>query len=120
MKKESSITKSIILSFLLLSILSLFIILFVYILYSRGEGEDYSLTTYVLYSLIFFKSYIPYVIALSVYLSFFKAKYLYQESISKVIAYPIGLIVLLVCFYAILNDSKRFSFTLYAFFKLKA
>ncbi|ASJ22356.1 hypothetical protein BHAMNSH16_12175 [Brachyspira hampsonii] len=115
MKKEISITKSIILSFLLLSILSIFIILFVYILYSRGEGEDYALSTYVLSSLIFFKSYIPYVIALSVYLSFFKAKYLYQESISKVIAYPIGLIVLLVCFYAVYD----YSFTNMFISKLK-
>lgn len=115
MKKEGSITKSIILSFLLLSILSIFIILFVYILYSRGEGEDYSLATYVLYSLIFYKSYIPYVIALSVYLSFFKAKYLYQESISKVIAYPIAVIVLLVGFYAIYD----YSFTNLFISKLK-
>ncbi|OEJ13689.1 hypothetical protein BFL38_02770 [Brachyspira hampsonii] len=115
MKKESSITKSIILSFLLLSILSIFVILFVYILYRRGEGEDYALSTYILYSLVFFKSYIPYVIALSVYFSFFRAKYLHQESISKVIAYPIGLIVLLVCFYAVYD----YSFTNIFISKLK-
>ncbi|ELV06891.1 hypothetical protein H263_01470, partial [Brachyspira hampsonii 30599] len=87
-----------------------------YIYCTAGErGEDYALSTYVLSSLIFFKSYIPYVIALSVYLSFFKAKYLYQESISKVIAYPIGLIVLLVCFYAVYD----YSFTNMFISKLK-
>lgn len=115
MRKENSVTKSIILSFILLSILSIFIILFIYILYSRGEGENYSLTSYILYSLIFFKSYIPYVIGLSVYFSFFRAKYLYQESVSKVIAYPIAIIILLIAFYTLYD----YSFTNYFTSKLK-
>lgn len=100
-KKEYSITKNIILSFILLSILSIFIILLIYVLYSRGEGNNYSLSTYFLYSLIFYKTYIPYIISLSVYFSFFKGRYLHQESISKVIAYPIAVLVVLVCFYTV-------------------
>ena len=101
MKKEHNITTSIILSFLILSIFSIFMIIIIYVLYTRGEGRDYSLYTYFLYSLIFYKNYIPYIISLCVYFSFFKAKYLHQESISKVIAIPIATIVVLVCFYAL-------------------
>ncbi len=101
MKKEHNITLSIILSFLMLSIISIIAILIIYVLYTKGENRNYSLTTYILYSLIFYKNYMPYIISLSVYLSFFKSKYLYQESISKVIAVPIAVIVLLVCFYSV-------------------
>ncbi len=92
MKKEHNITLSIILSFLMLSIISIIAILIIYVLYTKGENRNYSLTTYILYSLIFYKNYMPYIISLSVYLSFFKSKYLYQESISKVIAVPIAVI----------------------------
>ena len=101
MKKEHNITTSIILSFLILSIFSIFMIIIIYVLYTRGEGRDYSLYTYVLYSLIFYKNYIPYIISLCVYVSFFKARYFHQESISKLIAVPIATIVILVCFYAL-------------------
>ncbi|WP_300369671.1 hypothetical protein [Brachyspira sp.] len=101
MKKEHNITTSIILSFLILSIFSMSIIILIYVLYTRGEGKNYSLITYVLYSLLIYKSYIPYIISLSVYFSFFRAKYLHQKSISKVIAVPIATIVVLVCFYTL-------------------
>ena len=105
MKKEHSITTRLILDFLIMSIISIAIILIVYVLYSRGEGREYSLFTYVLLSLIFYKTYIPYIISLSVYFSFFKARYFYQENISKVIATPIAVIVLLVSLYAVYDYS---------------
>lgn len=99
MKKEHSITSSIILSFLILSVFSIFVIILIYVLYTRGEGRNYSLITYILYTLIIYKSYMPYIISLCIYFSFFKAKYLNQESISKVIAVPISVIFILVGFY---------------------
>ncbi len=105
MKKEHSITTRLILDFLIMSIITIAIILIAYVLYSRGEGREYTLFTYVLLSLIFYKTYIPYIISLSVYFSFFKARYLYQESISKVIATPIAVIVLLVSLYAVYDYS---------------
>lgn len=105
MKKEHSITTRLVLDFLIMSIVSITIILVLYVLYSRGAGRDYSLFTYVLLSLIFYKTYMPYIISLSVYFAFFKAKFLYQESVSKVIAVPIATIVLMVVFYAVYDYS---------------
>ncbi|WP_297207251.1 hypothetical protein [uncultured Brachyspira sp.] len=101
MRKEHSITNKLILSFLILSVISIILIFVVYVLYSRGEGKEYSMLTYFLVSLVFYKSYIPYITSLSVYFSFFKGKYTNQENISKVIANPIAAIILLVAFYTI-------------------
>ena len=46
MKKEHSITTRLILNFLIMSIIGIAVILIIYVLYSRGEGRDYSLFTY--------------------------------------------------------------------------
>ena len=73
MTKEHSITTRLILNFLIMSIIGIAVILIIYVLYSRGEGRDYSLFTYMLISLIFYKTYMPYIISLSVYFAFFKA-----------------------------------------------
>ncbi|WP_300757590.1 hypothetical protein [uncultured Brachyspira sp.] len=110
MKKEHSITTRLILNFLIMSIIGIAVILIIYVLYSRGEGRDYSLFTYMLISLIFYKTYMPYIISLSVYFAFFKAKYLYQENISKVIAVPITVIIILVVFYTLYDYSFVDSF----------
>ncbi|PCG19547.1 hypothetical protein [Brachyspira sp. G79] len=110
MKKEHSITTRLILNFLIMSIIGIAVILIIYVLYSRGEGRDYSLFTYMLISLIFYKTYMPYIISLSVYFAFFKAKYLYQENISKVIAFPITVIIILVIFYTLYDYSFVDSF----------
>ena len=69
MRKEHSITNKLILSFLILSVISIILIFVVYVLYSRGEGKEYSMLTYFLVSLVFYKSYIPYITSLSVYFS---------------------------------------------------
>lgn len=110
MRKEHSITTRLILNFLIMSIIGIAVILIIYVLYSRGEGRDYSLFTYMLISLIFYKTYMPYIISLSVYSAFFKAKYLYQENISKVIAVPITAIIVLVIFYTLYDYSFVDSF----------
>lgn len=110
MKKEHSITTRLILNFLIMSIIGIAVILIIYVLYSRGEGRDYSLFTYMLISLIFYKTYMPYIISLSVYFAFFKAKYVHQENISKVIAFPIVAIIVLVIFYTLYDYSFVNSF----------
>ena len=110
MKKEHSITTRLILNFLIMSIIGIAVILIIYVLYSRGEGRDYSLFTYILISLIFYKTYMPYIISLSVYFAFFKAKYVHQENISKVIAFPIVAIIVLVIFYTLYDYSFVNSF----------
>lgn len=110
MKKEHSITTRLILNFLIMSIIGIAVILIIYVLYSRGEGRDYSLFTYMLINLIFYKTYMPYIISLSVYFAFFKAKYVHQENISKVIAFPIVAIIVLVIFYTLYDYSFVNSF----------
>lgn len=101
MRKEYSISARLILDFVLISIFSIAIIILIYVLYTRGENKDFTLFSYIMSALVIYKSYIPYIISLSVYFSFFKGKYLYQESISKVIALPISIIILLVGFYTL-------------------
>ena len=101
MRKEYTITNRLILNFLILSVISITVIFVVYVLYSRGEGKEYSMLSYFLVSMVFYKSYIPYITALSVHFSFFKGKYVNQENISKVISIPIASIVILVAFYTL-------------------
>ena len=101
MRKEYTITNRLILNFLILSVISITVIFIVYVLYSRGEGKEYSMLSYFLVSMVFYKSYIPYITALSVHFSFFKGKYVNQENISKVISIPIASIVILVAFYTL-------------------
>ena len=101
MKKERSITSRLLVNFFIMSIISILVIFIVYSLYFRGEGKEYSMLTYLLVSLVFYKSYMPYITALSVYFSFFKGKYVTQENISKVIAIPIATVILLVVFYTL-------------------
>lgn len=101
MKKEHSINFKLLLNFLVLSIITLIVIFIVYIVYSRGVGKDYTLFTYILIGLGFYKSYIPYITSLSVYFAFFKGSFSNQENISKVIALPIVSIIFLVIFFTV-------------------
>ena len=101
MKKEHNINFKLLLNFLVLSIITLIVIFTVYIVYSRGVGKDYTLFTYILISLGFYKSYIPYITSLSVYFAFFKGSFSNQENISKVIALPIVSIIFLVIFFTV-------------------
>ena len=97
--KKIGIILRLILSFSIISIISIFFIFLLYNIYTRGEGKVYDLIVYILTSLIIYKNFIPFIIALSVYSAFFKGYYLPGLSISRIIAIPIALIIVLTAFF---------------------
>ncbi|MEI0532012.1 hypothetical protein R4I97_10660 [Brachyspira pilosicoli] len=97
--KKIGIIPRLILSFSIISIISIFFIFLLYNIYTRGEGKVYDLIIYIFSSLIIYKNFIPFIIALSVYLAFFRGYYLAGLSISRIIAIPIALIVVLTAFF---------------------
>lgn len=99
--KRIGIILRLILSFSIISIISIFFIFLLYNIYTRGAGKVYDLPVYILVSLLIYKNFVPFIIALSVYSAFFKGYYLPGLSISRIIAIPIALIVVLTTFFAI-------------------
>ncbi|WP_157150050.1 M48 family metallopeptidase [Brachyspira sp. SAP_772] len=97
--KKIGIILRLILSFSIISIISIFFIFLLYNIYTRGEGKVYDLPVYILISLLIYKNFIPFIIALSVYSAFFKGYYLPGLQISRIIAIPIALIVVLTTFF---------------------
>lgn len=98
--KKISIMLRLILSFSIISIISILFIFLLYNIYTRGEGKVYDLLVYIFVSLLIYKNFIPFIIALSVYSAFFKGSYLPGLQISRMIAIPIALIVVLTAFFA--------------------
>ena len=97
--KKIGIILRLILSFSIISIISIFFIFLLYNIYTRGEGKVYDLPVYIFVSLLIYKNFIPIIIALSVYSAFFKGYYLPGLQISRIIAVPIALIVVLTAFF---------------------
>lgn len=97
--KKIGIVLRLILSFSIISIISIFFIFLLYNIYTRGEGKVYDLIVYLLSSLLIYKNFIPFIIALSVYWAFFRGYYLPGLSISRIIAVPIALVVVLTAFF---------------------
>ena len=102
MNNKMSIAKRLVLDFIVMSIIGIILLLILYVIYSKVENKEYSLITYIFTSLILYKYLIPYIISLSVYFAFFKGSYSNEDiSLSKTAAIPIGIVLLLVLFYAL-------------------
>lgn len=103
MNSKKNIVKKLILNFIALSILCIVLILILYVIYSKTEGKEYPLISYILTSLILYKYSIPFISALSVYFSFFKGSYsdFDENNLSKIIASPIAAILAMVLFYTL-------------------
>lgn len=103
MNNKTNIVKRLILSFIVLSILCIVLILILYVIYSKTEGKEYPLISYIFTSLILYKYSIPSIIALSVYFAFFKGSYSASDgnNLSKIITSPIVAILALILFYTL-------------------
>lgn len=99
---NKSIVKRLILGFIVMSIIGIFLLLILYVIYSKVYGKEYSLITYIFTSLILYKYLVPYIIALSVYFAFFKGSYIEGGlNLSKIIAIPLATVIILILFYAL-------------------
>lgn len=99
---NKSIVKRLILNFIIMSIIGIFLILIFYVIYSKIYAKEHSLISYIFTSLILYKYIIPYIIALSIYFSFFKGSYIEGGiNLSKTIAIPLATVLILILFYAL-------------------
>lgn len=95
MKTKLDIQYKLIINFLVISLLGIIAILVFYVLSLKDHGRSYSFFSYLSISFILYKNIMPYIILLSIYLSFF-----YSNSY-KDIAVPIAIIFVFSSFYLI-------------------